>query len=402
MRFCMVTTFYPPYHSGGCATYVRALSRALVAQGHEVEVIHCIDAYRLKHKREPAPEAADDGILVHRLESRFGFLSPLISQQTGHPGLKSSAERAILARPFDVVNFHNISLIGGPAILAWSRAPVTFYTLHEHWLLCPTHFFWKNKSKPCDRPTCVSCCIMSGIPPQLWRYTSLVQRAVAHVDVLFAPSEYTAARHREAGLPRVQVLPLFSAIRPSPESVPRRGDDRPRFLFVGRLVAAKGIVPLLEEFALLPEYDLLVIGDGELRGELESRFAAHQNIRFLGHLPQSELVPAYQEATALIFPSLVPETFGLTIVEAFACGTPAIVHDVGGSRELVDETGAGFVYRNREELRAALSQLAANTGLRERLGQRAQEAFLESYTPQQHLERYLEHVNVIRGSKGLH
>jgi glycosyltransferase involved in cell wall biosynthesis len=401
MRFCMVTTFYPPYHSGGCATYVRALSRTLVDQGHEVEVIHCIDAYRLRNKHEPTAEAADDGIVVHRLESRFGFLSPLISQQTGHPGLKSSAERAILAKPFDVVNFHNISLIGGPAILSWSRAPVTLYTLHEHWLLCPTHFFWKNRSKPCDRPTCFSCCIASGIPPQLWRYTTLVQRAVAHVDVLLAPSEYTAARHRDAGLPRVKVLPLFSAITPPSDSVPRQG-DRPRFLFVGRLVAAKGIVPLLEEFALLPAYDLLVIGDGELRGELESRFATSHNIRFLGHLPQSELVPAYQEATALIFPTLVPETFGLTIVEAFACGTPVIVHDVGGSRELVDETGAGFVYRNREELRAALSQLAANTGLRERLGRRARESFLQSYTPQQHLKRYLEHVNVVRDAKGLH
>jgi glycosyltransferase involved in cell wall biosynthesis len=400
MRFCMVTTFYPPYHSGGCATYVRALSRALVAQGHQVEVIHCIDAYRLRHKIEPAAEATDEGIRVHRLESRFGFLSPLISQQTGHPGLKSSAERAILAQPFDVVNFHNISLIGGPAILAWSRAPVTFYTLHEHWLLCPTHFFWKNRSRPCDRPTCFRCCIASGIPPQLWRYTSLVERAVANVDLLLAPSEYTATRHREAGLPRIRVLPLFSAIRPPAESVPRRG-DRPRFLFVGRLVAAKGIVPLLEEFALLPSYDLHVVGDGELRGELERRFAAYQNIRFLGHVPQSELVPAYQDATALIFPSLVPETFGLTIVEAFACGTPAIVHDVGGSRELVDDTGAGFVYRNRDELRAALSQLALDKDLRERLGHRARKSFLRLYTPQQHLKNYLEHVNAVRDAKGL-
>ena len=114
MHFCMVTTFYPPFHLGGCATYVRALSRALAAQGHDVEVIHCIDAYRLRNKYTPAVEAADDGIVVHRFESRFGFLSPLISQQTGHPGLKSSAARAILARPFDVVNFHNIRLSEAP------------------------------------------------------------------------------------------------------------------------------------------------------------------------------------------------------------------------------------------------------------------------------------------------
>jgi glycogen synthase len=85
----MVTTYYPPYHIGGCATYVRALSRALVAQGHEVEVMHCLDAYRLNYKNEPPEEPPDEGIVVHRLKSRFGFLSTLISQQTGHPRLSA-------------------------------------------------------------------------------------------------------------------------------------------------------------------------------------------------------------------------------------------------------------------------------------------------------------------------
>ena len=59
MRFCMVTTFYPPYNFGGCGTYVRGLSRALVAQGHDVEVMHCLDAYRLK-AAEPTPGEGND------------------------------------------------------------------------------------------------------------------------------------------------------------------------------------------------------------------------------------------------------------------------------------------------------------------------------------------------------
>ena len=87
MRFCMVTTYYPPYHFGGDATYVRALSRALVSQGHEVEIVHCVDAYRLKNRNRVPEEAADPGIVVHRLKSRIGFFSPLITQLTGHPGL---------------------------------------------------------------------------------------------------------------------------------------------------------------------------------------------------------------------------------------------------------------------------------------------------------------------------
>jgi glycosyltransferase involved in cell wall biosynthesis len=401
MRFCMVTTFYPPYHFGGDATYVRALSRALAALGHQVEVMHCVDSFRLKKQDDMPDDVLDDGILVHRLKSRFGFLSPLITQQTGHPGLKSRAERAIFARPFDVVHFHNISLIGGPAIVAWSRAPVTLYTLHEHWLLCPTHIFWKNRSEPCDRPTCLRCSIVSGIPPQLWRYTRLVERSVANVDMLLAPSEYTAVRHRDAGLkPPIHVLPLFSAIEPLMGTLPPPR-DRPRFLFVGRLSAPKGIVPLLEEFKTLPEYDLVVIGDGELRRELEQRFAGQSSVQFLGQIPQPELVDAYQSATALIYPSLAPETFGLSIVEAFACGTPAVVRDAGGCREPVDATGAGMVYRTSEELRTALQQLASEPGVRENLARRARDGFERLYTPQCHVQHYLAHVHAIRKSKGI-
>ena len=47
MRFCMITTFYPPYHFGGDAIFVQALARALMKEGHEVEVVYCEDSYRL-------------------------------------------------------------------------------------------------------------------------------------------------------------------------------------------------------------------------------------------------------------------------------------------------------------------------------------------------------------------
>jgi glycosyltransferase involved in cell wall biosynthesis len=402
MRFCMITTFYPPYHFGGDATYVRALSRTLVAQGHEVEVIHCVDAYRLKKPQDIPVVASDDGITVHRLKSRFGFLSPLVTQMTGHPGLKSRAERDILARPFDVVHFHNVSLVGGPAIIPWSRAPATLYTLHEHWLLCPTHIFWKNREKACDSMACFSCSLRSGIPPQLWRYTGLVKRSVAAADALLAPSEYTAQRHREAGFtPPIHVLPLFSAIEP-PAGIARSPNARPRFLYVGRLTAPKGIIPLLEEFATLPEHELLVVGDGELRSSLEQRFASCPNIRFLGQVPQIELIAIYRSATALVFPSLSPETFGLSIVEAFACGTPAIVHDAGGCREPVDATGAGIVYRTIEELRQSVLKLGAERQLREELGRRARDGFLRLYTVHRHVDQYLGHIDAIRARKGLH
>jgi glycosyltransferase involved in cell wall biosynthesis len=201
--------------------------------------------------------------------------------------------------------------------------------------------------------------------------------------------------------PPIHVLPLYSAIEPkSMGSPPQR--PRPRFLYVGRLIEPKGIGPLLDEFARLPAYDLHVIGAGDLRRKLEQRFIGCRHIRFLGELARTELVAAYRDATALIFPSLAPETFGLSIVEAFACGTPAIVRDAGGCREPIDATGGGLVYRTDEELRVALARIVNEPGLRERLALRARDGFLRLYTPKRHVESYLAHIAAIRAAKGLH
>lgn len=401
MRFCMVTTFYPPYHFGGDAVFVQALARALVSEGHHVEVVHCEDAYRLGSREQPAVQAEQDGVMVHRLRSSFGMLSPLITQQTGKPGVKTTQLRAVLEGDFDVVNFHNISLIGGPGVLQMSRAPVTLYTLHEHWLLCPTHIFWKNQAQVCDRPECFSCCIRSGVPPQLWRYTNLIQRSLAHVDALIAPSEFTAQQHRAAGVTTpIDVVPTFSSLEPG-SLVRHVSGERPRFLFVGRLTASKGIGVLLEEFARLPEFDLHVIGDGELRHTLQEQYAGHRHIRFLGSVPQHQLVGVYQSATALILPSLAPEVFPLTVLEALACGTPAVVHDAGGNREAVEKTGGGFVYRSGEELRKILSSLAQDTSLQETLAQRARIGYEQFYTRAQYLARYLRVIDTIGKKKGV-
>lgn len=403
MRFAMVATFYPPYSFGGDATYIRALSHALADRGHEVEVMHCQDAFDLGH-RGPMPKdlTSHPGVKVHRLHSAFGPLSPLLTQQTGRPMLKAPALNRFLGEGrFDVVNFHNVSLVGGPGVFAYSQAPVTLYTLHEHWLVCPTHIFWKNREKACDARTCISCSLRSGAPPQLWRYTGLMNQGLAHVDRLLSPSVYTAERHREYGVTRpIEILPLFSVFGGDAAPPAWRKPDRPRFLYTGRVTPSKGIEPLLRAFTAMPQYELLIVGDGAQRAALMADYAAYGNIQFLNRMPQADLKSLYQSANALILPSIAPETFGLTVVEAASCGTPAIVRaGAGGAPEIIESSGGGFVYRSEAELKDAVERLATDAALRHRMGDLARASYETRYTPAHHLDRYLAIVEAIRAEK---
>ncbi len=397
MRFCMVTTFYPPYHFGGDGTYVRALSEALAELGHEVTVVHCEDAYRLA-ANEPEQLNSPSGVDVRTIKSRFGILSPLITQQTGFPGIKHAELKAILKEEYDVVNFHNISLIGGPGIIRLSNARINLYTLHEHWLLCPTHIFWKNREKACDVRQCFRCCLKSGIPPQLWRYTRLIENSIRNIDSFISPSHYTAEQHRTAGINNpIKVIPLFSNL--SPDEYEDRSQGKMNFITVGRVTKSKGIADLVDSFSKWPNLNLQVIGDGDQLQSLKDRYIKFSNIQFLGKIPQDSLVQLYRKATALILPSLAPETFGLTVVEAFACGVPAIVRIAGGNREIIDHSKAGYLYSDESELKTAIAQFQDNPGLRTELGKKARSVYEKEYTTKKHIDTYLELINQIKHRK---
>jgi len=338
MRFCHVTTYYPPYNFGGDGILVQQICEGLAGLGHEVDVVHCVDAYHLKSS--PVHRAVTDppNIRRHSLHSMGGMLSPLITQQSGRPGLKHRKLEQILARDYDVVHFHNISLVGGPGVLPMSRAPVTLYTAHDHWLVCPAHVLWKNRNRPCDSPRCFSCSILSGIPPQLWRYTKLLERSLEHVDTILVPSRFTAEKLVEAGIRRpIEVLNSFSRLaggRGGAGDKPEPG--RPLFVYAGRLEASKGLDSLVDAFIQRPAYDLLIAGDGSLSDALEIRCADLEHIRLLGKLPAEKLHALFRDAYAVVSPTWGPEAFPLVNIEAMSCGTPVIARRSGGSVESIE------------------------------------------------------------------
>lgn len=402
MRFAMITTFYPPFSYGGDATYVRALAKGLAERGHEVHVIASTDAYTLRSTPPLCIDEPSDGVHIHRLHAGTPRLAPLYVQQTSRPGPYRSEIAQILDQPFDVIHYHNISLVGGLGVLDMGTARVRLYTTHEHWLFCAAHILWKNRRKRCDRPTCVTCSLRSGIPPQIWRFGSRRSVALRNIDRILSPSRFTAELHRKAGIDQdIEILPLFSALPAGiHEDASNEHTKRPRFIFVGRVTQSKGIDLFLQAARELPTFDFEVIGEGDRLDLLRAQHDGDQNVRFLGRIAQSELIAHYRQATALVFPSLAPETFGLAIVEAAQCGTPAIVDAMaGGAAEVVDNSGGGLLYHDFAGLVRAISSLARDGSLRERLGNLARKSFEQSYTVNKHFDRYLGLVERLLASK---
>ena len=401
MRICMVTTFYPPYHFGGDAIFVQQLSNELAKRGHEIEVIHCKDSFDFMSGGRRAGSSQDHpNVHVHRLNSSLGMLSPLSTHQTGRPLLKAARLKEILEQRFDVIHYHNVSLIGGPDVLRYGQA-VKLYTLHEYWLVCPTHMLFKYNADPCLERHCLRCTVFHKRPPQWWRYSDLVEESVKHVDLFLAPSSFIAQKHQELGLdiPTVE-LPYFSSrwetqcVEPGPVS-----DGPGYFLFVGRLEKIKGVQTLIPLFHRYDKAQLWIVGTGKYEAELRRMALGSSNIKFLGHQSGDRLRVLFEEAIATIVPSLWYEVFGIVILESFARATPVIVRNIGGMPKIIAESGGGVAFDDEEHLLEAIDRLIADPHLRRRLGQQGRAAFHQRWTADVHVPQYLSLITRLLESR---
>jgi glycosyltransferase involved in cell wall biosynthesis len=407
LRFCLVTTFYPPYHFGGDAVFVQRLAAALAGEGHAVDVIHSVDAYRLQRPGEPPvafPETP--GVTRHPIETASPFWSSLAAHQLGRPAAYGRALRDVLDTDrYDVIHFHNVSLLGGPGVLELGRA-VKLYTAHEYWLVCPTHVLFAFDREACTERRCLACTLSYRRPPQLWRFTGRLHDALRHVSALLLPSVFALERHREQGIDRpMYVLPHFvpaPAAEHTDAGPPPTPGGRPYFLYVGRLEKLKGVEDLVALFATYDAADLVLVGEGSYGEELRRRAAGLRHVHFLGARHPGSLGALYRGAVAVMAPSRCFETFGLTAVESLAHGTPVIVRRIGALTEIVEQSGGGFTFTDPGDCRDAMERLRTDAALRESLGRKGQAAADERWSREAHLARYLGIVDEALAGRAAH
>jgi len=383
-RIVMTSTFYPPYHLGGDAVHVKYLAEELIRRGHEVHVIHSLDAYALKARgKEPTPVSSD--VNVHGVSTSLGAMSSRLTYITGrNRAAERELERTIREVRPSWVHHHNISLLG-QGVLEPAGAPQLF-TAHDHWTVCPRSDLEYLGRGTCTRERCVTCSLRTGRPPQLWRGERFKSR-LKGVERIIAPSEYMARFLRErAGLPST-VLPNFV---PPPGEVERTAAE-PHFVFAGVLERHKGLDILLkgyEERSVRAE--LHVLGSGSLGTVLRaSEERTSGRVKGLGFLPRKEVLREVASAIALVAPSVCQENSPLSCIEALSVGTPLVVSPNGGLPDLV-AGGCGLVADTTPgSIGEAMVKMESDPGLRSDASSRALHRYQTFHSPDSYLRSYL-------------
>ncbi|TMC94365.1 MAG: glycosyltransferase family 4 protein [Chloroflexi bacterium] len=208
----------------------------------------------------------------------------------------------------------------------------------------------------------------------------LLEPYLAHLHRGIAVSEPAKAFvHRYFPEFPLEVIPNgidTSLFHPGHAPIRHLRDDKVNILFVGRLEKRKGLGYLLRGYEFMkprvPNSRLIVVGDGPLRGSVESYISRHRlpDVVMAGYVPDSVLPRYYCSADIFCAPATGGESFGIVLLEAMATGLPVVATEIDGYMSVL-EPGRDSLTVNPKgwaELGAALVILARDGELRKRMG----------------------------------
>lgn len=344
MRVLMVSWEFPPVVVGGLGRHVHALSRELVAAGHEVVVLsrQPIGTDSTTH---PSIEELVDGVRVLRVAEdppHLEFFTDMVAWTLamGHALLRHALVALLPDWHPDVVHAHDW-LVAHPAVALADVAGVPLVATlhateagrHAGWLSAPLN----RQVHSCEwwlanRADAVVTC-SSAMRTEVSTLYDLDPDRVSVVH-----NGIDAVRWR---VPRAAARAARAA---------REAAAGPQLVYFGRLEYEKGVQDLIAALPRIrrrhPGTRLLVAGSGTQREFLDERVAAHRvgrSVEFLGHLPDADLAALLRTADAVVLPSRY-EPFGIVALEAAAVGATLVASTAGGLGEVVRDGETGLTF----------------------------------------------------------
>ncbi|MES3020106.1 MAG: glycosyltransferase [Pseudomonadota bacterium] len=380
-------------------------------------IVH--NAYQYKGGEDSVVEAEMGLLRAHghalalftRHNDAIKSMSPLrLAAQSIWSG-PSAADFARCVRSFrpQVVHVHNVFPLISPSIywVAHEHKLALVQTLHNFRLLCPQAMLlregrvcedcvgalpWRAVVHACyrgSRAQSAVVALMAGAHRLAGTWHNKVTRYIALND--FGRDKFIAGGFPGA---RIVVKPHF-VDAPAPPVHERAG-----FLFAGRLSREKGLA-VLADAARASGAPVRVAGAGPDAALLDGP----ANLLPLGHLAPGALRHQMHRALALLVPSICYETFGLVVIEAFACGLPVIASRLGGFPDLVreGETGLLFTPGDSADLARAMRWATRHPAAMARMGERARLCYEARYGPEQNyaalMTIYAAAIDELKGGK---
>jgi glycosyltransferase involved in cell wall biosynthesis len=352
MRILVISSVFPPNIIGGAELSAYNLALWLSRRGHDVAILTVAQ----NGSQETHGEMAD-GLRVWRLRWPRSYTQYEHKQQTplqkwiwhlqDHLDPRNSAIVRSIIEQFspEVVNIQLAQGVGHNILSALTPFPHirVLYVLHDLTLACVRTSMFKN-GKNCEKQ-CAGCKISSLHKMSFFRgkknvhFVSPSRSNLETLSSILDLSEFPCS-----------VIPNLDLAE---SAVANRKDNHQlkpaRFIYAGRLDSVKGIDFLLAVLDSLfrdgHRFTMVVVGDGPLREQIESDFGSREWLTLTGQVAPDRVSLFLREADMLLFPSVWREVLGNVILEALRVGVPAIVSDIGGPKEVIENDVNGLVVK---------------------------------------------------------
>jgi len=273
--------------------------------------------------------------------------------------------KIILENKIDIVHVHNFYPLLTPSIFkaAKNSGAKVIHTLHNYRLWCISGILYRDGFGICEQCTknkfsfagilnkCYRNSLMQSIVAQMSFWFYRATRVFHNIDYFFVLTNFQKEKVKLLGIRESKIIL-------KPNSLNMAFDkkyDKKDYTYVGRLEESKGIYELLKVWNTLDErFVLTIIGGGEIEEELREKYNK-TNIIFKGKCSREETLTNISKAKYLIQPSLLYETFGLTIIEAMSFGVPVIGFDIGTRGDFIND-GVNGLLSSTNNLQAVIEK----------------------------------------------
>lgn len=312
----------------------------------------------------------------------------------------------------DVVHVHNTLPLISPSVYyaAFACGVPVVQTVHNQRLVCVEGTFTRDGHvcEDCLRKglacaLCRRCYRRSFLQTLISVLTLKIHRMLGtyrRLHYIFMTDFFRRKLSEEGHLSdkaHLHLKPHFAFSSP----VERKGGEA--YVVIGRVTREKGMDVLLEAFAAMPDKQLIVVGAGASLDDYKARAEKRglSNIRFEGFCSRERINKLLSTARALIVASQTYETFGMTVVEAYANGVPVIAGKMGGFPELVKEgkTGLLFTHDSADSLCETIRLFERMPGVDWEAN--ARRVYRSFYSPENNYRRLIEVYRKARGLKVL-